>query len=72
MNAKETTARGFAFVAAFGVALGLGAGACKGGKTVSPAECMNQCEQTCPFSPDGQGDNDEYLECLEACQTKCS
>ena len=52
--------------------LGVGLGACRGGKTTDPAACMNECQQTCPFTPDAIGDNDDYIECLEACQTKCS
>ena len=51
--------------------LGLVFGACKGGKTTDPAACMSACEQECPYVPDA-ADNEDYLECLEACQTKCT
>ena len=56
---------------ALAAALGVALGACRGGKTTDPAACMTQCEQECPYSPDGVGDNDEYMECLEACQGRC-
>jgi hypothetical protein len=45
---------------------------CRGKKPASPAECMQQCEQGCPYRPDGVGDNEDYLECLEACEQKCA
>lgn len=73
MNDRSTIAGRVRFgVVTVGAVLGLALGACKGSKTVSPGACMNECEQTCPFTPDGQGDNDDYIECLEACQSKCS
>ncbi|MCH9682121.1 MAG: hypothetical protein K0V04_11855 [Deltaproteobacteria bacterium] len=51
-----------------GLALGC---AGKHKKTQSPAECMNTCEQDqCSYNADAT-DNDEYLECLEACQDSC-
>lgn len=56
-------------------ALGLAAGAtgaCKGKKTTDPAVCMNQCESECPYKPDSQGGNDDYIECVEACTTQCT
>lgn len=59
-------------VIVLGVCAGLAFSACKGGKTTDPAACMNECEQTCPYTPDSVGDNEDYLECLEACQSKCS
>ena len=58
-----------------GLGLGLGAAAaagCKGKKTKDPAVCMNECEAECPYVPDSQGGNDEYIECVEACTTQCS
>lgn len=56
-----------------GVALGTSpACAGKGKGSRNPEQCMSNCEQEkCAFMPD-QLSNDEYLECLEACQDNCS
>lgn len=54
--------------------LGGTVGACAGKRKASrtPQECMNQCEQEqCGYDPNAIG-NDEYLECLDACQDQCS
>lgn len=56
-----------------GIVLGLG-GSCagKGKGSRNPQECMNRCEQQqCSYDPNEVG-NDEYLDCLDACQDKCS
>lgn len=56
-----------------GAALGL-SGACagKGKRSQNPQECMSSCEQDkCGYDPNALG-NDEYLECLDACQDECS
>lgn len=55
----------------FAAGLSLGcAGKARGSK--SPAECMSACDQEqCQYRADGLGDNDAYLECLEACEDKC-
>jgi len=55
-----------------GLGLGLTLGACTGRNTVTPEQCLRDCEQTCPYTPDGVGDNDDYIECVEACHAKCS
>lgn len=62
------------------VCLGLAAGllcafapACagKGKGSRSPEQCMTRCEQDkCGYDPNEQG-NDEYLECLDACEDEC-
>ncbi len=60
-------------IVAVGFAIGLASG-CAGKKkgTQSPAECMTECEQEqCAYHADASG-NDEYLECLDACQDSCS
>lgn len=57
---------------ALGLSLGVTMGACKGKNTVSPDQCLRDCEQTCPYTPDGLGDNDDYMACVEACADKCS
>ncbi|MEX1362784.1 MAG: hypothetical protein AB1Z98_06635 [Nannocystaceae bacterium] len=56
---------------AVGLALSLGcAGKRKGSR--SPEQCMTHCEQEqCAYDPYST-DNDEYLECLEACQDDCA
>ncbi|MEM9460782.1 MAG: hypothetical protein AAGF11_41850 [Myxococcota bacterium] len=54
--------------------LGVTVGACAGKRknSRSPQECMSQCEQEqCGYDPNAIG-NDEYLECLDACQDQCS
>ncbi len=57
----------FAFVA--GVAMGC---AKNGRKTQDPNACMRSCDQEqCEFHASSVGDNDAYLECLEACQERC-
>jgi hypothetical protein len=44
----------------------------KGKGSRSPEECMQTCEtDTCAYDPNEAG-NDEYLECLDACEDKCS
>ena len=55
---------------AMGVALGC-AGRSKGAN--SPGECLSKCDQEqCEYVANSLGDNDEYLECLEACEDKCN
>ena len=55
-------------VVGLGVSLGC-AGKGKGSR--NPEECMSHCEQDkCGYDPYST-DNDEYLECLEACQDDC-
>lgn len=59
--------------ALMGVGLGL-SGACagKGKGSKNPEQCMSACEQEqCAYDANSVG-NDEYLECLDACQGKCS
>lgn len=58
-------------VLALGIGIGLGLAACKGKNSTDPMACMNACEQECPYKPDGVGDNEDYLECVEACSAKC-
>lgn len=54
-----------------GLGISLGC-AGKGKRSRSPEECMSRCEQEqCGYDP-YTTDNDEYLECLEACQDGCS
>ena len=59
---------------ALGLAAGLAlAGACagKGGSSRNPEQCMSKCEQEkCGYDPNEVG-NDEYLECLDACEDQC-
>jgi len=60
------------------IGLGLVAGvalatACagKGKGSRNPEECLAACEQEkCGYDPNEVG-NDEYLECLEACEDDC-
>jgi hypothetical protein len=56
-----------------GLALAVGpACAGKGKGTRSPEQCMTACEQDkCGYDPNEVG-NDEYLECLDACEDDCS
>lgn|GEM_PF-1986068 len=56
---------------ALGAGIGLSLAACKGKKSTDPMACMNACEQECPYTPDSVGDNEDYLECVEACSAKC-
>jgi hypothetical protein len=67
---KIMTTLRWTLAAALGVAIGIGCAGKKASK--DPAACMRKCEAECPYVPDGLGDNEEYLECLEACETKCS
>ncbi|MEM7155921.1 MAG: hypothetical protein AAF799_23925 [Myxococcota bacterium] len=54
-----------------GMAVAMGCAGKKKG-TQTPEQCMNSCEQeTCSYNANAVG-NDEYLECLEACQDDCS
>jgi len=40
--------------------------------TEDPNACMRTCDQEeCEFHASSVGDNDAYLECLEACEEKC-
>jgi hypothetical protein len=57
---------------AAGVVLGLAPGcAGKGKGSRNPAQCMSRCEQDeCGYDPNEAG-NDEYLACLEACESRC-
>ena len=66
------TRRGRVAILALGASLGLTLAACKGKKSTDPMACMNECEQECPYTPDSVGDNEDYLECVEACSAKCS
>jgi hypothetical protein len=60
----------YALALALGVVIGC-AGKGKGSK--SPEDCLRQCDQDhCQFVADSVGDNAEYLECLQACEAKCS
>jgi hypothetical protein len=65
---KLSTVLGLSLCLTLGITLGC-AGKKKGSE--SPAVCMQTCESECPYVPDGVGDNDEYLECLEACEAQC-
>ena len=58
----------------FGLALGVALGcAGRSNRSKSPEACMSTCDQEqCQFEADGLGDNDDYIECLEACEDKCS
>jgi len=48
-------------------------GACRGGATRSPADCMRTCDQkNCQYKADGLGDNTAYLECLRKCEQRCN
>lgn len=43
----------------------------KGRGSRNPAECMKSCEEEkCGYDPNEWG-NDEYLECLDACESEC-
>ena len=43
----------------------------KGKGSRNPEACMTACEQDeCGYDPNEAG-NDEYLECLEACEDEC-
>lgn len=55
-----------------GLALALGPGcAGKGKGSRSPEECMTACEEEkCGYDANEAG-NDEYLECLDACEDEC-
>jgi hypothetical protein len=64
----HTATYGLALV--LGVAIGC-AGRTKGSK--SPEECLRSCDQEqCEYVANNLGDNDDYLECLEACEDKCA
>lgn len=64
--------KGIVTALAFGIVVGLGCAGSKR-KTQDPGQCMSECEQQeCGYVPDALGDNSEYLECLEACESKCS
>ncbi len=56
------------------VALGVTWGCAKNSKgSKNPQECMRTCDQEqCEFHASSVGDNGEYLECLEACEDRCS
>lgn len=44
----------------------------KGKGSRSPEQCMTACEEEkCGYDPNEAG-NDEYLECLDACEDDCS
>lgn len=48
-------------------------GACRGGASRSPADCMRNCDQKqCQYKADSLGDNGPYLECLRSCEQRCS
>ena len=55
------------------VGVGLALGCTKKGKgTEDPGACLRACEaEQCEYDANSMGDNDQYLECLEVCQTKC-
>ncbi|MCX4241874.1 hypothetical protein [Paraliomyxa miuraensis] len=61
---------GLGLLAGFVLAL---APACagKGKGSRNPEECMKRCEEdVCGYDPNAWG-NDEYLECLDGCESKC-
>ncbi len=45
----------------------------KGRGTQDPNACMRQCDQEeCEYRASGVGDNEDYLQCLQGCQKRCS
>lgn len=74
--AKHHTKHRAAGWACVGLAAGLllaVAPACagKGKGSRNPEQCMRTCEQEkCGYDPNEAG-NDEYLECLDACEDEC-
>jgi hypothetical protein len=75
MSKHQTLRRSVA--ASLGLLTGLAlaaAPACagKGKGSRNPEECMQTCEaDKCAYDPNEVG-NDEYLECLDACEDECS
>lgn len=66
-------AAGWAFVGLAAGLLAAAAPACAGKSkgSRSPEQCMSRCEQEkCGYDPNEAG-NDEYLECLDACEDEC-
>ena len=60
------------WAAALLVGLALGC-AKKSRGTEDPGACMRDCEaERCEYDANSTADNDEYLECLETCQTQCN
>jgi hypothetical protein len=61
---------GLGLVAGLVLALAPGC-AGKGKGSRNPEACMSECEQQkCGYDPNEVG-NDEYLECLDACEDHC-